>query len=125
MANTTKLKRKVGVIDMTPSWEGLLPGMLAVLADVGPASAPTVKARGIIREELARMAQAADKYIEAQKNPVDAHHTASTLIAEVASLRKEKSELVGALREALPACDAIPNLRSVVLAAITKAEGRA
>jgi len=148
MADTTKLKRQVGTIDMTPTWSALLPTMLNVLADVGPAQAIKADKKDIIREELGRMAEAADQYIAAQKamrteepSKLDAHYTSSTLVAEIVALRKEKSELVGALREARDhycanniggitrlGCEASDNIHDyrcgVMSAALAKAEGR-
>jgi hypothetical protein len=130
MANTTK--RIVGTVDLTPSWEGLLSGMLAILSDEHSGSAETIKAKRIIREELVQMARGADQYIAAQKAmriselpKPDAHYTSSTLVAEIVALRKEKSELVGVLREVLPVLNVVPYLESMVTIALAKAEGRA
>lgn len=48
-------------IDLTPTWSGILPGLLAVIEN------GTGEGRRLAREELARMAQAADKYNELAK----------------------------------------------------------
>lgn len=48
----------VETVDVTPTWAGLLPALLMVL-DNPKASR---ESRQIIAEELARMADAADKY---------------------------------------------------------------
>jgi hypothetical protein len=45
-------------IDLTPTWSGLLPALLALLSD---ATTP-VETRRIIEAELARMARAADAW---------------------------------------------------------------
>jgi len=142
MADTTKLKRRVGTIDMTPTWVSLLPAMLEVLAGTGPADGfVRGDAKVTVREELARMAQAADQYIAAQKamrtEEPDAHYTSSTLVAEIVALRREKSDLVGALIEArdhycgnnVGGCDTPENVHDArcgaMSAVIAKAEGRA
>lgn len=52
------MNSKVQTIDITPTWAGLLPALLAVYRD-GNASGQTVA-----REELQRMALAADKWNE-------------------------------------------------------------
>ena len=48
-------------IDLTPTWAAVLPALLAVIED------GTDEGRKMAREELARMAQAADKYNELMK----------------------------------------------------------
>ena len=48
-------------IDLTPTWSGILPGLLAVIEN------GTGEGRQMARVELARMAQAADKYNELAK----------------------------------------------------------
>ena len=52
MANKQKL---IGVIDMTPTWESLMPGLMAVL------ESGTEKGRMIARKELMRLAKHVDK----------------------------------------------------------------
>lgn len=90
-------KKLVGTIDLTPTWAALLPAILEALENVSHDPAK----KQVIREELARMAQGADAYVALQKEGrPDAHHTASTLVAEISMLRREKCELVGALQEA-------------------------
>ncbi len=51
-------------IDMTPTWEALLPAMVRVLEN------PEAKfeSRKVIMEELTRMAQIADKFVAHQKH---------------------------------------------------------
>lgn len=56
-------KKLVGTIDMTPTWEGLLPGLLLAIEN------GTAEGRRIAREELARMAQVADLYVASRKPP--------------------------------------------------------
>lgn len=48
-------------IDLTPTWEQILPALLAVIKD------GSAEGRKIAAEELRRMAQAADKWNEAAK----------------------------------------------------------
>jgi hypothetical protein len=45
-------------IDLTPTWSGILPALLAVIAN-----GETVEARKAAEQELARMARIADKYV--------------------------------------------------------------
>jgi len=54
-------------IDMTPTWAGLLPTMLAILEDK---SAPEA-AKKPLREELMRLARAVDKQNERNKEARD------------------------------------------------------
>lgn len=58
-------RRLVGVIDATPRWRDLLPGLLAALVDGSP------KGQGIARAELERMALAADAYVAISKKGVE------------------------------------------------------
>ena len=48
-------------IDMTPTWEGLLPYLLVIMRD------GTFSAQQTARKELTRMAKLADLYVESQK----------------------------------------------------------
>lgn len=48
-------------IDLTPTWAAVLPILLAAVED------GTAEGRKIAREELARMAGLADKYVELMK----------------------------------------------------------
>jgi hypothetical protein len=48
-------------IDMTPTWQDILPLLLAAYEDGTP------KGRAIASEELIRMAQSADAYVAMQK----------------------------------------------------------
>jgi hypothetical protein len=48
-------------INLTPTWEGILPALLAVLED------GTETGKKLAREELKRMAKIADFYIKANK----------------------------------------------------------
>ena len=50
------LKRQVGTIDLTPTWRGVLPMLLAGIENGTPES------RKIAIEELQKMAEAADLY---------------------------------------------------------------
>ena len=54
-------KIKIGTVDMSPSWVGVLPIYLAALAD------GSVSARAAAREELERMARLADAYVASTK----------------------------------------------------------
>jgi hypothetical protein len=49
-------------IDMTPTWVGILPALLAVLE-----SSPNTDSRQLVRTELKRMAALADRYVISQK----------------------------------------------------------
>lgn len=49
------------VIDMTPTWSGILPALLASVEDGTP------EGRKIAIDELERMARIADKYVAEQK----------------------------------------------------------
>lgn len=51
----------VQYIDMTPSWEGILPYLLTIMRD------GTMEGRRMAREELQRMAKLADRYAETQR----------------------------------------------------------
>lgn len=53
-------ERTVTTIDITPTWQGLLPGMIAVLQN--PKAQP--KSHEAIAIELGRMARAADQWNE-------------------------------------------------------------
>jgi hypothetical protein len=46
-------------VDLTPTWSGILPALLAVIAN-----GETVEARKAAEAELRRMAAIADKYVE-------------------------------------------------------------
>lgn len=48
-------------IDMTPSWEGLLPYLLTIVQD------GSWEGQRLAREELQRMAKLADRYVMTQK----------------------------------------------------------
>ncbi len=60
------IKKLVGFIDVTPTWEEILPTLLTVYAD-GNATGRTAA-----REELERMARLADAYVKQQKAITDA-----------------------------------------------------
>ena len=51
-------------IDMTPTWEVMLPAMVGVLENLEAKS----ESRKVIMEELTRMAQIADKFVAHQKH---------------------------------------------------------
>jgi hypothetical protein len=51
-------------IDMTPTWSGLLPALLAVIQN-----AETVEGRKAAEAELMRMARIADRLVEATNVP--------------------------------------------------------
>lgn len=57
------MKKLVGTIDLTPTWEAILPMFLTAL-DIG-----TAEGQAIARAELKRMAQLADLYVASQKEP--------------------------------------------------------
>lgn len=48
-------------IDMTPTWEGLLPYLLVVMRD------GSFEGQKLARAELTRMAKLADAYVQTQK----------------------------------------------------------
>jgi hypothetical protein len=48
-------------VDITPTWRGILPAILAALTD------GTAEGRKIAREELVRMADIADAYVAEHK----------------------------------------------------------
>jgi hypothetical protein len=50
-------------IDMTPTWEGILPALIAVIEN-----GTTGEARANALNELRRMAQLADKHVAAEKD---------------------------------------------------------
>ena len=62
LSNATK---QVGTIDITPTWEAILPIMLAAVEN------GTQKGRAIAKEELLRMAKLADLYVRASKIGAD------------------------------------------------------
>lgn len=49
------------MFDLTPKWEGLVPGMIAVIEN------GTLNGKKVVYEELLRMAKAADLWNESQK----------------------------------------------------------
>lgn len=51
----------VQYVDMTPSWEGLLPYLLTIIQD------GSWEGQKLAREELRRMAKLADRYVETQR----------------------------------------------------------
>lgn len=51
-------KKLVGYVDLTPTWQGLLPLYLTAFADGTPS------AQSAARTELERMARLADAYVE-------------------------------------------------------------
>ena len=57
-------KKGVDYIDCTPTWEGLLPGMLGVLESTTASD----ESKQLIRDEILRMARAVDKANAAAKN---------------------------------------------------------
>lgn len=54
-------KRQIGTIDLTPTWSGILPALLAVIENGTP------EGQKIAREELQRMATLADMYVVQNK----------------------------------------------------------
>lgn len=56
-----EIMKTENTIDLTPSWEGILPGLLAAYASGG------FEARKIAEEELTRMARIADAYVAVKK----------------------------------------------------------
>jgi hypothetical protein len=67
-------------IDMTPTWEGILPGLIAMVTN------GTVEARNTAMSELRRMAQLADKYV--------AQEQASHVIPEDAPVHVSKRSII-------------------------------
>lgn len=61
-----KEQNEIETIDLTPSWEGILPGLLAAYASGG------FEARKIAEEEMSRMARIADAYVAKCKAGVKA-----------------------------------------------------
>jgi len=59
---TVSEKTVVGHIDMTPTWEALLPSILLVYE-----THPNLNTRMWAKQELERMAMLADKYVASQK----------------------------------------------------------
>ena len=57
-----KTETKLDHIDITPTWQGLLPSILKALAN---AENPQVKE--IMQDELLRMAKLADLYVQSTK----------------------------------------------------------
>lgn len=57
----TEAKRKVGTVDMTPTWRGLMPALVAAIENGTPAG------RQIAIDELNRLANFADNAIAADK----------------------------------------------------------
>ena len=58
---TVKEKTKIGTIDMTPSWESILPALLIMHGDGSHV------AKTLAREEFTRMAKLADLFVAGQK----------------------------------------------------------
>lgn len=56
------MEENVKHIDMTPTWEGILPFLLTVISSGG------MQAQHAAKQELRRMAQIADMYVASQKN---------------------------------------------------------
>ena len=54
-------KTKIGTIDLTPTWESILPALLIMHGD------GSYVAKQTAREELARMAKIADQFVAGQK----------------------------------------------------------
>lgn len=54
-------KVQVGTVDLTPTWSGILPALLAVLED------GNAEGKKIAKDELKKMAKVADMYVENQK----------------------------------------------------------
>lgn len=54
-------KTLIGTVDLTPSWEEILPGLLAVLQDGNSLG------RNLAKVQLYRMAKVADQYVELTK----------------------------------------------------------
>ena len=48
-------------IDLTPTWQGVLPVLVALVSNGGPSG------RAHAMKELVRMAQLADRYVEQQR----------------------------------------------------------
>jgi hypothetical protein len=57
----TMTKKKIGTIDLTPTWRGILPYLFEGLEN------GTEAGKKIAREEFARMAEAADLWNASQK----------------------------------------------------------
>ncbi len=55
------MKKLIGTIDLTPTWEGVLPGLLATFNN------SPVEKTNFAESQLQRMAQVADKYVADQK----------------------------------------------------------
>lgn len=58
----TSTSASVQTIDITPTWQGILPSLLLLL------QSDDYKARNIAESELRRMAGLADGYVELQKS---------------------------------------------------------
>jgi hypothetical protein len=54
------LKKQTVTIDCTPTWEGILPWLIAMIEENGHSAQATT----IAKEQLKKMAQVADKYVE-------------------------------------------------------------
>lgn len=85
------MKKPIGTIDMTPTWEGLMPGLIAMLQDGSPAAQQTA------REELTRLAKFADqqnakiKAEKAAKEPAPGQrrfHKAETMLADGLGMKR-------------------------------------
>lgn len=51
----------IQTVDVTPTWQGILPALLTLLQSDNP------KSRGVAESELRRMAGLADGFVESQK----------------------------------------------------------
>lgn len=56
------MEKKVEIIDITPTWEGVLDLYVEIAVNGN-----TAEARNAARSELRRMAQLADRYVQVQK----------------------------------------------------------
>lgn len=71
-------------IDLTPSWLGLLPALLAVITDHEKTSAGELAA-SVAREELRRMAGLADAHVTWRRNAVGIEREIGAIAAALAA----------------------------------------
>lgn len=87
--------RNAETIDMTPTWAGLLPALLAL------AESSTAAGKKTAREEFARMAKAADQWNANAAALVELVKAARNMAAEVSPQSTGLAPHVDALRDAL------------------------
>lgn len=80
MTKTMYKGKMVGVIDCTPTWEAVLPSLLAVITD------GNAEGQKIAKQELRRMAQAADRFNELGKEYVTAMKVVNNVDTSLATL---------------------------------------